>query len=941
MNTSWRFLLLILLLMSVSVQATEQTPEEHEAYYRELNKVYRSLFEEIEPVVAPSPSLSLRQALPNGVNVVDIKISPTAPEAMVLLEDAKGVSTLFRWRMGAASESWTPLPPPPVRLNSLTWHRHGERLFAAGEKSLLALNPDGTWHALWQSPLPISRLIAGPRPFWQTHPHVEPPFFRLFFALQQEGGNHVVASVTEEGKRFYHLTSPGPVTPEAWQKDMEPPAVESVPNALPIEFHPAGHRLILSGDKGCFLSRMYSVSNWDQAKPLDEPCGGEVSHTPNGTALLHWQPGKPGVEVVEKVSGKRWTLLPDQLFRAMPRLTTDGKGLLGWVAEKEGSFLLYQPVPLPLADVVNAWMFLESPQDQSLFSENGGLYRPLKYEQLYSLYESELYGCGHSYASYHPARPFLVTTDIFWEVFAAAYQGIFLTLERQRAMPAFRDLVQRASQELREKAPNSRLAGVFTAANALMSGQEESNPEATLIKAAKGEHHSPVLKEYIDYSLFAPRGHYSHDGESRAYFQAMRYLGHLKSKQKGNHFLEEEEVALLRSLSPTVQTLAATWIQGYQSLIAPSRAPLAWNLPSSPADYASRTVSGRALFPLSWGWDNEVLDRVVHHEDDPMSRGGWDHRWLPTGLDLAMAFGNGLSEELLENSGLFVTYPMLRPRLKSLQERFAAGKGKEGENLYARWLRALAEQWAEEPATPIRGPLWRSKRLQTGLASWATLRHATILVNEISGAECGEAGFEEIIMRPPRGYVEPDPATFNAIADLFETTARMVARSWPSQDPLAQGIIRRLEESRKDLLHFGAMAQKELRGEPLTGQEYDDIHHVAAKAEHNFLVFFSLMAKENALIAPDPIMKVAEVAGTEFNSFLQAAVGYPLEWDQIVPSFGRREIVKGAIYSYHEFVTNQPMNDETWRSAAATASHPRWVSRYLSDSPLDCSPRDP
>ena len=26
--------------------------------------------------------------------------------------------------------------------------------------------------------------------------------------------------------------------------------------------------------------------------------------------------------------------------------------------------------------------------------------------------------------------------------------------------------------------------------------------------------------------------------------------------------------------------------------------------------------------------------------------------------------------------------------------------------------------------------LWKAKRLQTGLASWATLRHATVLVNE-------------------------------------------------------------------------------------------------------------------------------------------------------------------------------------------------------------------
>jgi hypothetical protein len=63
-------------------------------------------------------------------------------------------------------------------------------------------------------------------------------------------------------------------------------------------------------------------------------------------------------------------------------------------------------------------------------------------------------------------------------------------------------------------------------------------------------------------------------------------------------------------------------------------------------------------------------------------------------------------------------------------------------NLYDEWLDALAVQWADEAEFPEvkDGTLWRAKRLQTGLASWATLRHATVLVNERSAAECGEGG---------------------------------------------------------------------------------------------------------------------------------------------------------------------------------------------------------
>jgi len=59
-------------------------------------------------------------------------------------------------------------------------------------------------------------------------------------------------------------------------------------------------------------------------------------------------------------------------------------------------------------------------------------------------------------------------------------------------------------------------------------------------------------------------------------------------------------------------------------------------------------------------------------------------------------------------------------------------------------------QWAKDvtfPGAPD-SPLWKAKRLQTGLASWATLRHATVLVNERSEAEAGEGGFEELVTQP-------------------------------------------------------------------------------------------------------------------------------------------------------------------------------------------------
>jgi hypothetical protein len=251
-------------------------------------------------------------------------------------------------------------------------------------------------------------------------------------------------------------------------------------------------------------------------------------------------------------------------------------------------------------------------------------------------------------------------------------------------------------------------------------------------------------------------------------------------------------------------------------------------------------------------------------------------------------------------------------------------------NLYDSWIDALAAQWAEDAKFPGISPetLWKAKRLQTGLASWATLRHATVLVNERVAAECGEGGFEEIVLRPPRGYVEPDPKTFNAIASLFDQMQDAIAHSAnfkgnlplgegadDKSEPLRNGIIRRLQASASKARLFASMAEKELRNEPLSNADYDEILHVGAVAEHDFLVYKSLANKDLALSTPDPMMKIADVAGGVGTPYLEAAVGRPLEWDQVVPYFGRREIVKGSVYSYYEFSSPAPLSDLAWERA--------------------------
>jgi hypothetical protein len=319
---------------------------------------------------------------------------------------------------------------------------------------------------------------------------------------------------------------------------------------------------------------------------------------------------------------------------------------------------------------------------------------------------------------------------------------------------------------------------------------------------------------------------------------------------------------------------------------------------------------------------------------------------LTSGLDLATALGNGFAEKLLESD--YQKYPPLRKVIGNLKQNFKDNYSKldlKG-NLYNQWINAIAVQWADS-GNGLKGTndpeIWQAKRLQTGLATWTTLRHATVLVNERTAAECGEGGFEEILMRAPRGYVEPDPQTFGAIAVLFESAVQFVSKTIvgkadiedtysSAQRSLYDGITSRLKEAAQEARAFQSMAEKEIKGEYLSNEDNEKILYVARTGEHLFLVFNSLSNKDYALSNPDPMAKIADVAGDGIHSpFLMSAVGNAIEWNYIVPFYGRKQIVKGSVYSYYEFKSNQLINDEEWRLKAVKQEFLPWIKPYITD----------
>jgi hypothetical protein len=937
-----------------------------------------SSFTTVELNVTPSPAAGSELSFPAGTSVVDFDIWPTGADAVILTHDKAG-NHVVSWHAGDANAVRLLDLPTTFAAASLTVHPLGQRFFVEGktgqQSQILAVdNVNGSWteHTVYQTSADVRRLLVAPRPFETgysdtTNEAIES--YRIFFAEQLPGGVYSTRSITEDGQREYQVIGPQSTYVKIPDEN-EDPTPNFVPSALPESFHPDGHLLIWEDGSGCFEQLAYAGQNWDKPSHIvGNPCGGSLTVTPNGAALLHWKSGVAGVAVVGDHGSTTSTQAASYQFISTPSSVPDGKGIVGLVEKAGAQALVYVPIQVPLADVINAWMFTQDTADRNSYIKNGGLLRTTDEDQMYELYDTESYACGH-YDSATPTRPYLVTTDIFWELVASAYEGTFIVEERQQAMPAFWAFVAAARQSLDASAPKSTWATAFDAVADSNSTTNASDAEASHIQQAQGTFTSPVFGKAFDFTELMPRGYYTATPEMQEYFKAVHYLTTAATAI---------DATPLNALPDDVKSKAMQWIAAYSAYIAPSRSPLVWNSGAFvPPAFALHPVTSPQVFPLSWGFDNEVLLSTVYHSDWPAAEqitGPKGARGLPSGLDLAAALGSSYARSLLKSD--LASYPTLGPAIDALEGR--APKSAAQADLYDAWMNALAVQWADDATFPgnAQDTLWNTKRIQTGLGSWATLRHATVLVNERSTAECGEGGFEAIDLRPPRGYVEPDPKTFEAIASLFDQMEQVVAKSAnftgnlpqdPSGDsdkpaqPLQAGIIRRLQSTANKTRLFETMAQKELQNQPLADSDYDEILHVGAVAEHDFLVYNSLASADLALSTPNPIMKIADVAGGGEVPYLEAAVGRPLEWDQLVPYFGRREIVKGSIYSYYEFPSPTLLTDLSWAGKPAnpdadpvnptpadkavpgkveTQAHPPWVSSFISRESLACPAEPP
>ncbi|MCC6731418.1 MAG: DUF3160 domain-containing protein [Chthonomonadales bacterium] len=635
-----------------------------------------------------------------------------------------------------------------------------------------------------------------------------------------------------------------------------------------------------------------------------------------------------------------------------------------------------------LSDVANAAEFrraglLGAPQ-QAMLARNLFACTPTPAQQLFHVYENNDY----------LNIPSFVTVDLVLQLYHVYYDFLLRGVERDALLPALRKLtggmleqtmaMVTAAPEGRVRDAATRNAAYFGVAARLLGlkpalpadGARLADAEMALIGRHEGFATGAIFPYAIDYSQFAPRGHYTRSEDLKRYFGAMMWYGlaPFAARSPGGARLDTvmvQGILLARALrhgdlatqwdrvygptsffvgasddlTPEEYLRAADGVFGANAPLAalfndaklrqladalararPPRIRSEPKLePNAPSPAPQLRFMGQRSIP-----DSELLQRL----SKPIVRP------VPSGMDVMAVLGSSRARELIDrNPDRFDTqrWDGYAPARAALASEFATVTAETWRsNLYWGWLyalRAVVAPFPEGYPSFMHGDAWLDRSISTALGSWAELRHDTILYGKQSAVECGDG--EE---RPlPKGYVEPNVELYGRLLDLAKRTREGLSRRGLLSDSLRD----RTEEFENLLAFLERVAHKELANEALTEEEYGEIRYVGGKVEYMTLSVMEGGPKYWHLVdETDRDMALIADVHTAAPVVLEAGVGHAVEILVVVPVEGKLQLARGAVFAYREFT--QPMadrlTDAKWQAmlkAGKAPAPPFWTDSFL------------
>jgi len=360
---------------------------------------------------------------------------------------------------------------------------------------------------------------------------------------------------------------------------------------------------------------------------------------------------------------------------------------------------------------------------------------------------------------------------------------------------------------------------------------------------------------------------------------------------------------------------------------------------------------GKLVFPTVGRPNNDRTDMFTCVRDL-----GGPARGFPRGLDLMALLGSHRAEHWLAELGdnaygtgtdldkdKNLRYDVVLDGLK--REFSPLTPGQWNRNIYWSWLytlQSLLKDYGRGYPTFMTTDAWQDKSMNTALASWAQLRHDTILYAKQPVTE-GEIG----ATKPVEGYVEPAAEFY---ARLLATT-RMTLAGLRAMDVLEPAAMERLAKLETIIARILRISQEELVHKELSKEDYDFIRRFGTRLKW-FRVREEALLEETTkaraagdeqrmdelrlqLYGDPPPMKTTLIADVYRYAgvCLEEGTG---NVDLLVACYlqpdGRLVLGAGPVLSYYEFKhpASDRLTDEKWRHLLRTAPPPlpEWTGGY-------------
>ncbi|MDD7761469.1 MAG: DUF3160 domain-containing protein [Firmicutes bacterium] len=609
-----------------------------------------------------------------------------------------------------------------------------------------------------------------------------------------------------------------------------------------------------------------------------------------------------------------------------------------------------------LDDIVNIHRFKNiSPEQKEKLEKNGFVVSPQTIDeynwinmQMYNQYETNEYG----------DIPSFITTDSALNLFHDYYMNTQRKIETEHLADDLSSVTKYLYEEFKDLYDKSKDENVkkallfFAVPNALLNDEidsalgEEVQAEIDKIDAAAGLEENLITNKEVNYKQFIPRSYYDGDEVLEKYFKAMIWYGTL-----GFPFVEDKKINLdnVKISLMIARTLLKSddILEKYFNVYSITEAMIGSSDDLGIMDMAllSNELYGEfnlaKIFELK---DDKKLEDAIEKLPEPKinikqidetmalnkqfrfmgQRFTIDSyilqtliepiiRPVPSSLDVLGTLGNDKAEEYAIDYKLGdMDKDDYKRKVDELSDELDDALDIDShDSVYQAWLSVISQASdndLDQKPKFMDNDAWEDKEIITALGNYTELKHDTVLYSKQAGAEMGGPMESENELL---AYVEPNYKLYDKLAYLCEYIDSIVkAYGYEPLFDLSDDEYSRFTSFKEFYEFLRDMSIKELENIPFTEEEGQTLRYIGGVMES----FYFLSQYDPDIYEAEPSSIVTDISQIlDTGESLSIGTGLVDNIYVIVNYAGKKYLTVGSVYSFHEFLSDEPLTDTKWR----------------------------